>query len=117
MKAVVEVAQRGSAVRSARQQVRNARRGHSPDYHLSFESAGVLFSSLTPARLELLDVLRRSGPCDDQKLAQLARRDPAEVKSDVARLEELGLVERGEANALSVPFDAVEILVPLARVA
>lgn len=117
MKAVVEVAQRGSAVRSARQQVRHARRGHTPDYHLSFESAGVLFSSLTPVRLELLDVLRRSGPCGNQALAQIARRDPGEVEADVARLEELGLVERGDGDALSVPFDAVEILVPLARVA
>jgi hypothetical protein len=42
MKAVVEVAKRGSAIRSARKQLVAARNGQSPDFHLSFESALVL---------------------------------------------------------------------------
>jgi predicted transcriptional regulator len=63
MKAIIEVAKRGSAVRSARQQIAAARRGRDPDYRLSFESARTLFSEFTPARLELLDALRRVGPC------------------------------------------------------
>jgi len=32
-------------------------------------------------------------------------------------MEELGLVERAEDGSVSVPFDAVEILVPLAQTA
>lgn len=117
MKAIVEVAKRGSAVRSARQQLAAARRGQSPDFHLSFESARTLFSELTPARLELLDTLRRVGPCSVYALAKAAERNYSNVHTDVARLEELGLVERTEDGAVSVPFEAVEILVPLAQVA
>ena len=117
MKAIVEVAKRGSAVRSARQQLAAARRGQSPDFRLSFESARSLFSELTPARVDLLDTLRRVGPCSVYALAKAAERNYSNVHSDIARLEELGLVERTEDGSVSVPYDAVEILVPLAQVA
>ncbi|MFT3663950.1 MarR family transcriptional regulator [Piscinibacter sp.] len=117
MKAIVEVAKRGSAVRSARRQLAAARQGQSPDFRLSFESARTLFSELTPARLDLLDTLRRVGPCSVYALAKAAERNYSNVHTDVARLEELGLVERTDEGAVSVPFEAVEILVPLAQVA
>jgi len=117
MKAIVEVAKRGSAVRSARKQLAESRRGQSPDFHLSFESARMLFSELTPARLDLLDTLRGMGPCSVYALAKAAERNYSNVHADVARLEELGLIERTEEGTVSVPFEAVEILVPLARVA
>jgi predicted transcriptional regulator len=117
MKAIVEVAKRGSAVRSARKQLAAARRGQSSDFHLSFESARTLFSELTPARVDLLDTLRRVGPCSVYALAKAAERNYSNVHSDVARLEELGLLERTGEGAVSVPFDSVEILVPLAQVA
>lgn len=117
MKAIVEVTARGSAVRTARQQVVAARRGQSPDYRLSFESTRTLFSELTPARVDLLDTLRRVGPCSVYALAKAAERNYSNVHSDVARLQELGLVERTDEGAVSVPFDTVEILLPLARVA
>lgn len=117
MKAIVEVARRGAAIRSARQQLAGSRRGRPPDFHLSFESARTLFSELTPARVDLLDALRRVGPCSVYALAKSAARNYSNVHSDMARLEELGLVERTEDGLVSVPFDSVEILVPLARVA
>lgn len=117
MKAIVEVAKRGSAIRSARKQLAGARRGLPPDFHLSFESARMLFSELTPARVDLLDTLRRVGPCSVYALAKSAERNYSNVHTDVARLEELGLVERTEEGAISVPFDSVEILVPLAHAA
>lgn len=77
----------------------------------------MLFSELTPARVDLLDTLRRVGPCSVYALAKAAERNYSNVHSDVARLEELGLVERTDEGSVSVPFDSVEILVPLARVA
>lgn len=117
MKAIIEVAPRGAAVRSARSQLAAARRGKSPDYRLSFESARMLFAELTPARLELLDTLRRSGPCSVYALAKTAERNYSNVHTDVARLEELGLIERGDEAAVFVPYEAVEILMPLAQVA
>ncbi len=117
MKAIVEVAKRGSAARAARQQLAASRRGQSPDFHLSFESARTLFSELTPARLDLLDTLRRVGPSSVYALAKAAERNYSNVHTDIARLEELRLVERTDQGAVSVPFDAVEFLVPLAQVA
>jgi predicted transcriptional regulator len=117
MKAIIEVSRRGSVFRSAAKQLAAARRGRSPDFRLSFESARTLFAELTPARLDLLDTLRRVGPCSVYALAKAAARNYSNVHTDIARLEELGLVERSENEAVSVPFDSVEILLPLARVA
>jgi predicted transcriptional regulator len=117
MKAIIEVAKKGSAVSAARQQLAIARRGRTPDYRLSFESARSLFAELTPARLDLLDTLRKVGPCSVYALAKAAERNYSNVHTDIARLEELGLIDRNGESAISVPYDSVEILVPLARVA
>lgn len=117
MKAIIEVAKRGSAVRGAREQLAASRRGRAPDFRLSFESARSLFADLTPARVDLLDTLRRVGPCSVYALAKAAERNYSNVHSDVARLEELGLIERTDEGSVSVPYESVEILVPLAQVA
>lgn len=117
MKAIVELSGRGSVFRTAAQQLSEARRGRSPDYHLSFESARALFAELSPARLDLLDTLRRSGPCSVYALAKAAGRNYSNVHADVARLEQLGLIDRSEDGAVSVPYEAIEIRYPLARVA
>lgn len=117
MKAIIEVARKGSIFRTAAQQLANARQGRMPDFRLSFESARSLFAELTPARLDLLDTLRRVGPCSIYALAKAAERNYSNVHTDVSRLEELGLIERSEDDAISVPFESVEILVPLAQVA
>ena len=117
MKAVIEVSRKGSIFGAAAKQVSAARQGKVPDFHLSFESARSLFAELTPARLDLLDTLRRAGPCSVYALAKAAERNYSNVHTDAARLEELGLIERTEDGSVSVPFDSVEILVPLAQVA
>ena len=99
MKALIEVTRKGSAVRLARQQLTAARRGQSPDFRLSFESAKTLFAELTPARLDLLHTLREAGPCSVYALAKVAERNYSNVHTDVSRLEELGLIERnGESD-------------------
>ena len=115
MKAIIEVARRGSIFQSASRQVADARKGRPPDFRLSFESARSLFAELTPARLDLLDSLRRVGPCSIYALAKAAERNYSNVHTDVSRLEELGLIERSEEGAISVPYEAVEILLPLAQ--
>lgn len=117
MKAIIEVARKGSIFGSVAQQVSAARQGRAPDLHLSFESARSLFAELTPARLDLLDVLRRVGPCSVYALAKASERNYSNVHTDVSRLEELGLVERSEDGAVFVPFESIEIFVPLAQVA
>ena len=117
MKAIIELSRKASIFGAVAQQVAGARQGRPPDYRLSFESARSLFAELTPARLDLLDTLRRAGPCSVYALAKTAERNYSNVHTDVARLEELGLIERGEDATISVPYDSVEILMPLAQVA
>ena len=117
MKAIIEVSRTGSVFGAAADQIAHARQGRTPDFRLSFESARSLFADLTPARLDLLDTLRRVGPCSIYALAKAAERNYSNVHADVARLEELGLIERSNEDGIFVPFDAVEILVPLAQVA
>ena len=48
---------------------------------------------------------------------EAADRNYSNVHTDVARLEQLGLIERNEDAAISVPYEAVEIVLPLAQVA
>jgi len=117
MKAIIEVSRRGSAIRSARTQLAASRRGVAPNFRLSFESAAALFAELTPARVELLDTLRRVGPCSVDALARVAKRDGSDVLREVGRLQELGLIERADDGSVSVPYEAVEIVLPLAQVA
>jgi predicted transcriptional regulator len=76
-----------------------------------------LFAELTPARVDLLDTLRRVGPCSVYALSKVAERNYSNVHADVERLEELGLIERTDEGEISVPYESVEILVPLAQVA
>jgi predicted transcriptional regulator len=115
MKAIIEVSAKGSVFETAAKQIASARKGRTPDFRLSFESARSLFAELTPARLDLLDTLRRVGPCSVYALAKAAERNYSNVHTDVARLEELGLLERNESSEISVPYESVEILLPLAR--
>ena len=115
MKAIIEVSGKGSVFKAVAAQVSGARKGRAPDFHLSFESARTLFSELTPARLDLLDTLRRVGPCSVYALAKAAERNYSNVHTDVARMEELGLIDRSENGEVLVPYESVEIVVPLAR--
>ena len=114
MKAIIELGKKGSVFDTARGQIVE---GREPDYHLSFETARSLFSMLTPARIDLLDTLRRAGPCSIYALAKQAERNYSNVHSDIARLVELGLVERAEDETVFVPFEEIDIKLPLALAA
>lgn len=114
MKAIIDIARRGSIFDAA---LADLAAGGSPDYHLSFESAKMLFAEITPARLDLLDALRRAGPCSVYALAKAAGRNYSNVHADVHKLIELGLIERGDDDMICVPFDAVEIHMALAQAA
>ena len=117
MKAIIELNRKGSIFAAVAQQIAGTRSGRTPDYRLSFESARSLFADLTPARLDLLDTLRRAGPSSVYALAKAAERNYSNVHTDVTRLEALGLIERAEDGMVSVPFEAVEIRFPLAQTA
>lgn len=117
MKAIIEIAEPGSIFGTVAQQIADADQGRTPNYRLGFESARSLFAELTPARLELLQALSREGACGLERLAELLRGERSLIARDVVRLVELGLIDRGIGDTLSVPFDSIEIQLPLARVA
>ena len=114
MKAIIDLGKRGTVFDTARAQLTTGMAtGTAVDFHLSFESVRSLFGELTPARMELLDTLRRSGPCSIYALAKTAGRNYSNVHGDIARLLDLGLVERQEDDTVLVPFEAIEIRMPL----
>jgi len=118
MKAIIEVARHG--LDDALEIARRFDAGEDvpeADYYLRFDSAPLLFSRLTGTRLELLDRLRRLGPCSVYALAKSAGRNYSNVHRDVAVLEEEGLIERNDAGQVLVPFDRVEIHLGLAQAA
>lgn len=117
MKAIIELSQKGSIFRTVKQQVIDSQAGHVLDYRLGFESASDLFAELTPARLDLLDTLRRIGASTVSALATTADRNYSNVHTDVSRLLEIGLIEHAEGGRVCVPFEAIEIRLPLAQVA
>lgn len=110
MKAIIDLARRGSAFETAKTQLAA---GGNADLRLHFESAKTLFSHLTPSRIALLEALRECGPCSVYALAKKTERNYSNVHGDVAALEALGLVSRTASDAVQVPFDAVEIRVTL----
>jgi predicted transcriptional regulator len=72
---------------------------------LSFPDLASLLKSLSPARLALLQSLREAGPVSIYALAQRLGRDYKNVHTDVSQLAALGLIERGEANRVTVRWD------------
>jgi len=114
MKVIIEIAKRGSAIRAARQQIQESNTGNPVDFRLSFESANSLFKELTPTRLDLLDTLSKIGLCNLEELATSTQKSYSSLETDVSRLEELGLIARTEEGQISVPFEAIEIFMPLA---
>jgi predicted transcriptional regulator len=114
MKAIIERGKKGNIFAAARQQLAA---GEAADYRLSFESARMLFAELTPARIDLIDSLHRTGPCSVYALAKAAGRNYSNVHTDIARLLELGLVERNADETVHVPFDEIDIRLPLAAAA
>lgn len=74
---------------------------------LSLPDLPMLLRTLTPARWMLLETLRRMGPVSVYSLAKKMERDYKNVHTDVARLAELGLVERLESTRVAVTWDLI----------
>ena len=74
---------------------------------LGFADLPLLLKTLTPARWQLLASLRAGGPLSVRALAKRLARDYKNVHTDVAQLEQLGLIERTGDSLVRVPWDAV----------
>lgn len=74
---------------------------------LSMQDLPLLLRTLSPARWSLLERLRAEGPMSIYELAKRLARDYKNVHTDVARLAELGLVERRADGSVAVPWETV----------
>lgn len=83
------------------------------EVRLTFESLPLLLRNLTPARWALLEDLKRHGPLSNE-LARRLDRDHKNVHTDVSRLIEIGLAERGADQRVGVPWDIVTAEMKLA---
>ena len=66
-----------------------------------------LLKNLSPARWALLENLRTKGACSIYELAKRLGRDYKNVHTDVARLAELGLIERRADSRVAVAWDVI----------
>ena len=85
----------------------SGRRPPAPLALLSFADLPLLMKNLSPARWDLLQRLKATGPLSIFALAKLLERDYKNVHSDVSRLIELNLIEKTETSLVRVGWDAV----------
>ena len=74
---------------------------------LSFADLPLLVRTLTPARWELLERLKKAGPVSVYALARVLHRDYKNVYMDVQQLSNLNLIEKAVDGKISVAWDAV----------
>ena len=79
----------------------------SPREALYFASMPQLLSVLTPARWNLLEVLKASGPLSIYALAKALERNYSNVHSDVTKLRALGLIDKNDKGSVFVPWDEI----------
>jgi predicted transcriptional regulator len=74
---------------------------------LSFVDLPLLLKTLSPARFELLQKLRAAGPLSIYELARRLQRNYKNVHTDVTQLAALGLIEKGNDNRITAPWDSL----------
>jgi predicted transcriptional regulator len=101
------------SVRTSFKRVRAGELGEEPIHRVYFTSEEDLFSTLSPKRMELLKFLKKNGPLSCRKLAAALNRAYANVHEDVRQLTQLEIIQKDEEQKLVVPWDEIDIAVPL----
>ena len=86
-----------------------------PYFGIGFESVAQMVAVLTPKRLELLSWLSLQGPLTVAALARGLGRDYKNVHGDVAALEDWSILAREQDGRVSVPWDEIDLRLPLTR--
>ncbi len=84
-----------------------------PNFRLYFDSLDHLWRKLTPRRTELLQSLRQQGPLSMRKLALHLGRDYKNVRMDIHELSEVDLVKKTRDGLYMVPWDSIDLQLPL----
>jgi predicted transcriptional regulator len=87
-----------------------------PIHRVYFTSEEDLFSTLSPKRLELLKFLKKTGALSCRQLSLALNRAYANVHEDVKQLMQLELIQKDDKQKLVVPWDEIDIAVPLVAV-
>jgi predicted transcriptional regulator len=74
---------------------------------LTLGNLPLLLKMLSPARFELLQKLRETGPLSIYELAKRLERNYKNVYTDVTQLAALGLIERASDNRITVPWEVL----------
>jgi predicted transcriptional regulator len=93
-----------------------ARRGEAvtPTESIGFESVAELLATLTSARWELIRLVRRHGPLAPEQLPALAGQSSEDIREHLAALSALGILEADASGRVLVPWDEIDLRVPLA---
>ena len=113
-KAIVGITDWGATKASLRRLASNLdarKKVAAADYHLGFADAAELMTELSPARTELLRVLKTAGPMSIYALAKRLERAYSNVHGDVGRLMRHGLIERDRSGQVFVPWADIVIRV------
>ena len=86
-----------------------------PYFGIGFESLPQLLEIFSPRRWALINYLSAQGPMTLTDLARGLGLDESEAQGDVAALQEWTVVERRADGRLWVPWDEVDMRLPLAQ--
>ena len=81
------------------------------DYRLDFANPVALLESLPPKRLDTLRAIRALGAVSIYALAKHLGRNYSNIHTDVARLIELGLIDKDADGRVLMPWDDVVVRV------
>ena len=85
-----------------------------PDESIGFESLSEMLSTLTATRWELIQMVKRCGPIPIADLIEAVAPDGAPGRTDVGALVDLGILEIDDRQSVFVPWDEIDLRVPLA---
>ena len=85
-----------------------------PTESIGFESLAELLAVLTPRRWELIRLVRQRGPLPATGLPALIGESAGDTRQDLTALSTLGIVEVDAAGQACVPWDEIDLRVPLA---
>ncbi len=85
-----------------------------PVESIGFESLSEMLSTLMPRRWELIQTVKRRGPTPIGELAEPVEQDKIPGCTDVGTLVDLGILEIDDRQRVFVPWDEIDLRVPLA---
>lgn len=91
----------------------DAGHGVEPLCEIGFENLPQFIEIFTPKRWELIATLKQAGPLTIYALAKRLKRHYRNVHKDVAALSAWLVVEKNEAGHVFVPWDEIDVHLPL----